>query len=103
VGEFVGGGAHHRDDGILEVIGRRAGCVDGRHHAGRLGGDRRREQDLLAREVAVERGPGDPGRPGDVIEGGLGDAVPGEARERGVEETLLGARGGGDRDHRVRQ
>ena len=42
--------------------------------------DHRLQERLLAREVPVDGGPSAPGLPRDVVEGGLGDADPGDAR-----------------------
>ncbi|GAA4605443.1 hypothetical protein BJY16_005394 [Actinoplanes octamycinicus] len=51
--------------------------------------DDRGEQRLLGLEVEVEAGPGDAGRPGQLVDGDLADRLVPEDRPRGVDQGLL--------------
>ena len=87
------------EDHRLDRVGERVGAAGGVEHA--LGERRdltvedRSHQRLAAGEAPVHRGPGATGFLGDVVEGGLGDPDPGDARERGVEHAVGDGRRGG--------
>src|SRR5262249_56047078 len=57
------------------------------------GGDGGRGELTLPAEVAVQRGAGAAGLTGNVVEGGLGEPVPGDAGEGGPDRAVLDALG----------
>ena len=73
-------GQDDRDGGVAERGGIGGGGDDRGAEAVGLTLHHRLQESLLAREVAVHGGPSAPGLPGDVVEGRLGDADPGDAR-----------------------
>ncbi len=86
-----GGFEHYCDDRALEIVGRLGrGTQPGLEHRG-LTRDERGDDGVLAGEVAVEGRAGAAGFAGDVVEGGLADADPGDAGDRRVEQPRAGA------------
>ena len=105
--DLVAGDEQDRDDGVLERRGVGRGSVAVGRHALGLGAHDPADQILLPAEVPVEGRSGAPGLAGDVVDGGLGEPVAGDARERRLDRPGLHAVrrgpcrgvGGGDSRH----
>ena len=78
--------AGHQD--VLEVGGLTHDDGQRREQAGHLGLHHSRDDGVLAAgEGPVERGPGEPRLTGDVIDGGLGQPLAGQAAQGGVDDA----------------
>ena len=91
----LGRGEDHRVDRVGERVGAAGGVEHAVGERRDLAVEDRLHQRLAAGEAAVDGGPGAAGFLGDVVERGLGDADPGDARERGVEDPVGHGRCGG--------
>ena len=88
VAQAAGGLDHARHEHVLEVGGLPHGDGQGGEQPCHLGLDHRGEDALLAAgEGPVDRGPRQAGRPGDVVDGRLGDPLAGEAVEGAVDDA----------------
>ncbi len=93
IGELETGPVEQRHHDVFEGPGGPSGVVERAGQAAHLCIDDAIEQSLLAREVAVDGGPGAPRFAGDVLERGLGDAVLRDGGEGGVEDPRGGVVG----------
>ena len=76
------------DQHVLEVMGLAHDDGQRREQAGHLGLDHGAQDAVLApREGPVDGGPGQPGLPGDVVDGALGHALAGQAAQGGVDDA----------------
>ena len=81
-------GEDHRDDRVGECFGPAGSPEHAIREGVHLAVEGGREQGIAAGEAAVDGGPGAAGLAGDVVEGGLGDADPGDAGQGRIEDPV---------------